>query len=219
MCARPRQTSDEQILAAAARAIGRVGPAKLTLAHVASELGIAPATLVQRFGSKRGLLLALARAGASDEAADACFAMTPGSRDDASPLAGIDGYVTAMAGMARTPQELANHLLFLHTDLTDPDFHDLALAQAMAVQRRLATLLEAAIARRELRPGADAARLARAIQSMVGGSLLAWAILRKGTAVRQLREDVETLVSPYRTKLRSITRPRRARRPPPSNKT
>ena len=60
MTPRPRLASDADILAAAGRAIGRVGPVELTLADVAGELGLSPATLVQRFGSKRGLLLALA---------------------------------------------------------------------------------------------------------------------------------------------------------------
>src|SRR5262249_26019001 len=61
MAPRPRETTDAAILEATARAMSRVGPARLTLAHVAKDLGIAPATLIQRFGSKRGLLLALAR--------------------------------------------------------------------------------------------------------------------------------------------------------------
>ena len=63
MSPRPRTVSDQAILAATARVIGDLGPAKLTLARVASEVGLAPATLVQRFGSKRGLLLALAESG------------------------------------------------------------------------------------------------------------------------------------------------------------
>ena len=47
---------DAAILRAAAEVIGRTGPARFTLAAVASEVGLVPATLVQRFGSKRGLL-------------------------------------------------------------------------------------------------------------------------------------------------------------------
>src|SRR5207247_1703558 len=63
MAPRPRSTTDADLLTAAARAVSQVGPSRLTLADVAREAGVAPATLVQRFGSKRGLLLALVRAG------------------------------------------------------------------------------------------------------------------------------------------------------------
>ena len=62
MCPRPRAASDADILDATARAMARLGPARLTLADVAREAGLSPATLVQRFGSKRGLLLAVAHA-------------------------------------------------------------------------------------------------------------------------------------------------------------
>ena len=65
---RHRTLPDEQVIAAAARVIGRLGPARLTLADVAREAGLAPATLLQRFGSKRGLLLEVARAGTAAEA-------------------------------------------------------------------------------------------------------------------------------------------------------
>ena len=66
MAGRPRGVDDAVILRAAVEVIGRVGPAKLTLAAVADEVGLVPGTLVQRFGSKRGLLLALAEQAARD---------------------------------------------------------------------------------------------------------------------------------------------------------
>ena len=56
MAGRPRTHSDDALLDATFRAVGAVGPARLTLADVAREAGVAPATLVQRFGSKRALL-------------------------------------------------------------------------------------------------------------------------------------------------------------------
>src|SRR5215831_8245675 len=58
MSPRPRTVSDDQIFAATARAVTRLGPTRLTLADVADEVGLSAAALVQRFGSKRGLLLA-----------------------------------------------------------------------------------------------------------------------------------------------------------------
>src|SRR4051794_38908319 len=65
MPGRPRTVSDAAILEATSRVIGRLGPSRLTLADVAEEIGLVPATLIQRFGSKRGLLLAFAAGGAA----------------------------------------------------------------------------------------------------------------------------------------------------------
>jgi AcrR family transcriptional regulator len=58
--ARPRLVSDDAILDATRQVLAEWGPVKLTLAAVGAKVGLAPPTLMQRFGSKRGLLLASA---------------------------------------------------------------------------------------------------------------------------------------------------------------
>ena len=58
---RPRRISDETVLAGALRVMFRNGPAEFTLAAVAAEAGIAPPTLVQRFGDKRASILRASR--------------------------------------------------------------------------------------------------------------------------------------------------------------
>jgi AcrR family transcriptional regulator len=205
MSPRPRETTDAALLEATSRAMSRYGPAKLTLARVAAEVGVAPATLIQRFGTKRGLLLALARegAGATGEQYAAIRAAHP------SPLAALFAVADCMAGMAPTPEVLANHLAFLHIDLTDPDFHQLALAQARASRAEVRAILDAAVKAGELAP-CDTERLSRAVQVTLGGGLLAWAIEREGTAAEWLRADLETLLGPYRRTARPRRRARRS---------
>ena len=60
---RPRTVSDEAILDAVLDLAHRVGPARVTLASAADEAGLSAATLVQRFGTKRDLLLAADKRG------------------------------------------------------------------------------------------------------------------------------------------------------------
>ncbi|MGH6955431.1 MAG: TetR family transcriptional regulator, partial [Caulobacteraceae bacterium] len=55
--ARRKTISDEAVLETAARTMFAIGPS-FTLADVARATGIAPATLVQRFGDKHGLVVA-----------------------------------------------------------------------------------------------------------------------------------------------------------------
>src|SRR5688572_11388706 len=94
---RPRTVTDDDILAAAARAMSKVPPTRFTLAEVAREAGLAPATLVQRFGSKRGLLLALAAQSAVSM--DACVDMARQAHP--SPLAALFDVATQMARFSR----------------------------------------------------------------------------------------------------------------------
>src|SRR6266545_6716652 len=96
---RPRATSDEELLTATHRVVSRLGP-NLTLADVAREAGVSPATLVQRFGSKRGLLLAFAASG-SEGLGEEFRRIRSRHR---SPLAAIYEVATCMAAMADTPQ-------------------------------------------------------------------------------------------------------------------
>jgi AcrR family transcriptional regulator len=207
MCPRPRETTDDAILEATHRAMSRFGPARLTLAHVAAEVGVAPATLVQRFGSKRGLLLALARqaAAVTGQQYAAIRAAHP------SPLTALLAVADCMAGMAPTPEALANNLAYLHIDLTDPEFHQLALEQGRASRRELRAMLDAAVEAGELAP-CDTERLARAVGVTLGGGLLAWAIEREGTAAEWLRYDLETLLSPYRRRGKAPTHRSKKRR-------
>lgn len=192
MSPRPRTVTDEAILAAVHRAISRVGPSGLTLREVGREVGLSPATLLQRFGSKRGLLLALA--GQGPGMMEDCFKAVRAAHS--SPLGALLEAATAMTRMVKSPEELANHLAFLQIDLSDEDFHRLALAHAREVQAGYRALLDEAVAAGEVRP-CDTGRLARAVESISGGSLIGWAIHREGTAVGRVREDLAMLLGPY----------------------
>jgi AcrR family transcriptional regulator len=172
--------------------IGRVGPVRLTLADVGSEVGLSPATLLQRFGSKRGLLIALVE-------------RTVGSVDQrfrdrrASATSALDAVIAAASDMAahmRTPEELANNLAFFQIDLSDPEFHRLALEYSRRVRAGYRVLLDEAVMAGELQ-SCDTAALASALQAVAAGSLLNWAIHREGAVIEWVRRDVETVITPY----------------------
>ena len=190
---RPRTASDDDILGAAARVVTESGPHGLTLARVAAEAGLAPATVVQRFGSKRGLLLALAGRGRDDAAAP--FLAARGAH--ASPLDALRAALTSMAGFASTPEALANHLALFQIDLREPDFHALALAHARSLRAEVQALLDDAVGAGELAP-CDTARLARSVQVTFNGSLVTWAVHREGEVQDWVAEDLAAVLSPAR---------------------
>jgi AcrR family transcriptional regulator len=192
MSPRPRLASDADILAAALRAMTRLGPVRLTLAAVAREAGLSPAALVQRFGSKRQLLLALAAQ--APEGNDALF---QNLRDaNASHLQALLAMADCMAMMGSTPEEISNTLAFLQIDLTDPEFHRLALRSSGSVHAGIRALVKDAVHAAELiRCNAD--RLAHALHATMNGSLLNWAIHREGTLQAWIRRDLQTVLAPY----------------------
>lgn len=182
------------------RVVTRLGPS-LTLADVAREAGVSAATLVQRFGSKRGLLLAFASLAA--EGTDEEYAAIRETHPD--PLDAIREVVRCFAQMAPTPEAVSNALAFLQMDLSDPDFHAYAHAQARATLVELKKILDDGVKSGRLVP-CDTDRLAFALNAMIGGAMVSWAVVRDGTAEETMQQAVETLMTPY-----IASTPRRAR--------
>ena len=194
MSPRPRQASDEDLLRAAFRAVARRGPVGLTLADVAAEAGVSAAAVAQRFGSKRALLLAMA----ADVATGDRYIFPALRARHRSFVASLLGLADCMAPLfGGTPDGTANTLAFLQTDLGDPEFHRHALAASDGMRSGIRALVRDAIGAAELIP-CDVSRLASALHATLNGSLLAWAVHRKGDLAAWLRRDLGTVLERYR---------------------
>jgi AcrR family transcriptional regulator len=207
MSPRPRETSDEEILAATSRVMQRRSPTQLTLADVAKEAGVVPATLIQRFGTKRGLLLAMCRTAPGTVPRQ--FAAARAQHE--SPLKTLIELYAEGTAFAPTPEAMANGLAWLQNDLTDPDFHAITLTQFRVIRDETRKLLDEAVAAGELNR-CNTAELARLIQHTNGGAMLAWAVYRQGSVASWVRRELEALLLPYRMPKKSRRRKQKSRR-------
>lgn len=170
--ARPRTVTDEHLLAAASSAIGRHGPG-FTLADVGREAGVAPATLVQRFGSKAAMLAALAEAGSAQGLAAmraAAAAAPPGAPAVAAAL-------RAAADGLDDPATAPNHLAQLGADLADPVTRRSVRDDQRAVRGEVERLLRDAPGLGRAPAPAEAAE---ALVAIWNGTLLAWSLQPRG---------------------------------------
>jgi AcrR family transcriptional regulator len=193
MCARPRKVTDDDVFMAASRVMSRVGPNELTLGQIAAEAGVTAGLLVQRFGSKRELMLKLSErfsAGTGEMFAQ----LRHGHR---SPLAVLRAYAECMAGMADTPAAFMRSLSYLQIDLTDPDFRKHFTNSARATRAELQKLIREAINAGELSSATNPKQLARSIEAVIGGSMLSWAQYQEGSAAKWVRDDVNAILKPY----------------------
>ena len=193
MSPRPRKATDDQVFDAAVRLMGRLGPSELTLAAIAEEAGVTPAALVQRFGSRRGLQLALAER-IADKTPD-LFAELRARHQ--APLSAIRAYAACYAGMADSPAAVARNLAYLLQDLTDPDLNIRVRAQARRTRIGLRLLVRDAVRAGALKANTDVRALARTIEAVLGGSMLAWAFYHEGPAARWLARDLEEILRPH----------------------
>jgi AcrR family transcriptional regulator len=193
MSPRPRKVTDDEIYVAAQSAMSKVGPGELTLAHIAGEAGVTAGLLVQRFGSKRDLLLKLSEqfSGGTSE----MFAEL--RRGHRSPLATLRAYSDCMAQMAASPAAFARNFAYLQIDLTDPDFRRHLIKHARATRLELQKLVKEAIEAKELSPDTNARQLARTIETVVNGSMLSWGFYQEGAAAKWMRHDLDAVLKPY----------------------
>ena len=190
---RPRKVTDDDVFMAAQRAMSRLGPGELTLAGIAAEAGVTAGLLVQRFGSKRQLLLALSERFSGGTAE--LFAQLRSAHR--SPRATLRAYSDCMAGLASSPAALARNFAYLQIDLTDPDFRKHLAKQALATRKELRKLIHEAIAAGEFAPHTNATQLSRTVEAVVTGSMMSWAFYQKGSAAHWMRHDLDAILRPY----------------------
>src|SRR6185437_3426430 len=114
MSPRRRKAEDLDVFAALVRVMLRRGPEELTLREVAAEAGLTAGALVQRFGSKRAMVLAHARHAAAT--GDAGGAVPPRTT---SPLDTLRSVTEMYAQLGESPRAAIRNLAYLLNDLGD----------------------------------------------------------------------------------------------------
>jgi len=192
---RKRKAEDADVFAALVRVMLRRGPAELTLREIAKEAGITAGALVQRFGSKRAMLLAHAR----HAAATGDAGLTVSEPRTSSPLGTLRTAAGMYASLADSPRAAVRNLAYLLNDLGDPALRRHLLRMSRSARGWYEKLLTEAIVAGELHRATDVRPLARLVEAALRGSFLSWAVYREGAADDWLREDLEAVLRPYLT--------------------
>jgi AcrR family transcriptional regulator len=195
MSGRPRSVSDETIFGVVSEVIARGGPSGLTLAAIGEQAGLSAPAVAQRFGTKRGLLLAYAGRGQDVVAA----AFDTAASANRSPLRALRVALETLARPFQTRESLANNLAFLQLDLVDADLRAHAVDQSREFRRRIEDLLDQARLSGELTNNTDIRSLAKSVYITYNGALITWAIDGKGTLRQWLRQSLDATLAPHAT--------------------
>jgi len=193
MSPRRRKAEDADVFAALVRVMQRRGPAELTLREIAREAGVTAGALVQRFGSKRAMVLAHAR----HAAATGDVGLTIPAPKTSSPLKVLRSVAAMYAQLADSPRAAVRNLAYLLNDLADPVLRRHLLRLSRGARAWYEELLTDAVAARELGPDTDVRMLARLIEVTLRGSILNWTLYREGAAADWLREDLDEVLRPH----------------------
>jgi AcrR family transcriptional regulator len=195
MVGRPRTVDDTDVFAAVAAVVSRDGPPGMTLGAIAEEVGVTGPALTQRFGSKRGLLVAFAE----HESTDVGPVFARARRRDRSSVDVAIAALVSLSGSIRTRRELANHLALLHLDLTDDELGRIAAEQSRAIRAELVSVMsEAAMAGEVDETGVSADELADLLYTTYNGAMITWAIDGTGSLERWTDRRLRAVVAPHR---------------------
>jgi AcrR family transcriptional regulator len=178
---RRKTVADQAVLETAHRLIHEIGPEALTFASLAKACGLSASTLVQRFGTKAGLIQAtlLWAWDRLDEKTARLAAEMP--RTPRGALAILVGLSRNYGGI----ESYANGLLVLREDLRDP----LLRARGAAWKRKLSRILD----------GCFSAHAPHGIGLLTAaqwqGALLWWSFDPKGAVEDYVEDSLKRFVS------------------------
>jgi len=203
--ARPRKITDERLLHAAGLVIARIGP-KFVLADVAAEAGVATGTLMHRFGSKHGLLVAMidgataaiesdgpaGPAGPDGPSTPSAPGVTSGP-DGPDPVRAVRDRIVAHYAALDDARSAANNLAQLAVDLADDDLRPRMARLHAAVERALEPLLADGF------PGAPPPPVAaRILAALADGTAIRWSAAPHGSLRERLTADIGAVLTAWR---------------------
>jgi AcrR family transcriptional regulator len=186
---RPRTVSDDEIYTAAVGVLAAHGSRGLTLARVAVELGITPAAVRQRLGSKRGLLLEMARRRASG--VEAGFAAARAAYE--SKLDALEAALLCRMEGFDDPERLAKAMSVYSDNAGDPEMRAFFHTELTEVERCIGELLEEAAAAGEIsRPVTP--ELVSVVFMAFEGALTVWSLAPRGRVEERVGEALAVLL-------------------------
>ncbi|RMI33375.1 TetR/AcrR family transcriptional regulator [Nocardia stercoris] len=190
--ARPRETTNDELLVHAHALLLERGGAGFTLSDVAARAGVAPATLIKRFGSKSQLIIAVSERWLASIAPGMAAAMRP--HDD--PVERLVAGASWDMGNFDDAVTAGSQLAAFADDLQDPALRAL-LAKGW---ERETQILQAAVdeVRTHLPLAPDSRKAARMLRALAVGIHLSWSIAPVGSLVDDAHDHLTTLVNSWK---------------------
>ncbi len=183
---RSKSVDDTTVLEKALLVISERGPETFTLADVSEVVGLSPATLLQRFGSKRKLLIAAAKQANATLDSDLKTLKAkelPWNEELTLLLGGVpEGFGTR--------EDIANSLGLLRLDMVDTELHPIARKLFMHLRGRVKELLSTARELGKLNSNIDLDAMTWELDALRHGLVIQWSLSGKGTLKAWLSQGI-----------------------------
>lgn len=181
--------SDDAIYLAGLQTLAEHGSDGLTLGRVAQVLGVTPAAVRQRFGSKRGFLVEMAKRRV--EQTERRFATARAAFQ--SPLEALQAAFVAELDQIAEPHQVANAFSAYTNNIGDPEMRAAFATELATMERHISELLTEAAERGEV-AGPVTPELVSTVLAAVEGTMLIWAIAPRSDLKQCIAEAVQVVL-------------------------
>jgi len=187
---RVKEKSDDSILEGALKVIIKKGPTSFSLMDVSKIVGLSPATLLQRFGSKKGLLTS-SIAYSNQLLLEDLNKLV--SKIENSETSGLEAVVELLLGFAKgfkDPKQVAQGLDILKLDIIDPELNRVSIEYFSIRKKCIVGLLSRARERKEIPKNSDLEAIASCLEAVWQGTIMQWALFKSGSLSEHLRRNL-----------------------------
>ncbi|MBS0605230.1 MAG: TetR/AcrR family transcriptional regulator [Verrucomicrobia bacterium] len=194
----PKKLIDDAfVLEKALLVISELGPETFTLADVGKSVGLAPATLMQRFGSKQALLIKAAKQVPATLKMNLEKLKARALAWDAELMALLSELPEGFG----TRQDIANSLGLLKLDMIDPELHPIARELFDTMRSRVKELLEKGKAQEMLAQQCNVDSLAWELDALRHGLVIQWTLSGEGPLQQWLHKGLQTYLEGKRDEI------------------
>ena len=186
--AQKKIVQDQSVLEQALLVISKHGPDCFTLADVGKAVGLAPATLLQRFGSKQQLLVLAAKQATASLQQEL-------QTLKAKNLTWDKELIRLLAGLPKgfgSRQDIASSLGLLKLDMIDPELHPIARELFNTLRGRIQELLLSGQKSGQIGAFCDPEIVMWELDALRHGLVIQWTLSGKGTLQKWIKNGFQT---------------------------
>lgn len=184
--AKKKICSDEQVLEKALPAISQHGAETFTLQNISEVVGLSPATLLQRFGSKQQLLIRAAKHATAKLQKDLRNLQNKNLSWDTELLS----LLCAVPENFGSRENIASSLSLLKLDIIDKELHPTARKLFQQLRLRIYELLILAKNCGDISPSTNINAMTWELDAIRHGLVIQWALSGKGSLQRWLKDGL-----------------------------
>lgn len=189
---RQKKITDQEVLEATLKVICEKGHSNFSLVDVSNEVGLSPATIIQRFKSKNELVLEAFKSFNKDFENH----VTGNDYSDRSSADALIDFIVEMSERFEVGQ-IGNQIELLMLDVVDPQMNKIARDHFFLFRKKVKQIISEGLKTGEFRKENSAEDLVLLLEAFWIGVVIQWAIFKNGTLKSWVRSKTRIIVKQW----------------------